>query len=129
MVSVTSASRFITSSPRYHPRYQSISSTYIRGLIPRNFAELSEAVPIALKCICKKIEPRIGPTICWASSGSHLFNALMINLKEVFLGKFSQDFLSIYILYFLQVQESIESSDKYEITSLVFPGNMYISRY
>ena len=32
MVSVTSASR-------YHPRYQSRSSMYIRGLIPRNFAE------------------------------------------------------------------------------------------
>ena len=39
MVSVTSASR-------YHPRYQSRSSMYIRGLIPRNFAELAEAVPI-----------------------------------------------------------------------------------
>ena len=39
MVSVTSASR-------YHPRYQNRSSMYIRGLIPRNFAELAEAVPI-----------------------------------------------------------------------------------
>ena len=35
MVSVTPASR-----------YQSRSSMYIRGLIPRNFAELAEAVPI-----------------------------------------------------------------------------------
>ena len=40
MVSATSASR-------YHPRYQSRSSMYIRGLIPRNFAELAEVVPIA----------------------------------------------------------------------------------
>ena len=46
MVSVTSASRFITSVPHQHPRYQSRSSMYIRGLIPRNFAELAESVPI-----------------------------------------------------------------------------------
>ena len=39
MVSLTSASR-------YHKRYQSRSSMYVRGLIPRNFAELAEAVPI-----------------------------------------------------------------------------------
>ena len=53
MVSVTSASRFITSAPHYHPRYQSRSSMYIRGLIPRNFAELAEAVPIASKGLGK----------------------------------------------------------------------------
>ena len=46
MVSVTSASRFITPSSRYHPCYQSRSSMYIRGLIQQNFAELVEAVPI-----------------------------------------------------------------------------------
>ena len=46
MVSVTSASRYITSASHYHPRYQSRSSMYIRGLIPRNFAELAEAVSI-----------------------------------------------------------------------------------
>ena len=46
MDSVTSASRYITPTSRYLPRYQSRSSTYIRGLIPRNFAELAEAVPI-----------------------------------------------------------------------------------
>ena len=45
MVSVTSASRYITSASRYHPRYQSRSSMFNRGLIPRNFAELTEAVP------------------------------------------------------------------------------------
>ena len=42
MVSVKSASR-------YHPRYQSRSSMCIRGLFPRNFAELTEAVPIDAK--------------------------------------------------------------------------------
>ena len=48
MVSVTSASRYllVTSAPRYHPRYQSRSSMYIRGLILRTFAELVVAVPI-----------------------------------------------------------------------------------
>ena len=48
MVSVTSASRYITPASRYHPRYQSRSSMYILGLIPRNFAELAEAVPVAI---------------------------------------------------------------------------------
>ena len=46
MVSVTSASRYITSASRYHSRYKSRSSMYILVLIPRNFAELAEAVPI-----------------------------------------------------------------------------------
>ena len=46
LVSVTSASRYITPEARYHPRYQSGSSMYIRGLIPRNFADLAEPVPI-----------------------------------------------------------------------------------
>ena len=46
MVSVTPASRYITSASRYHPRFQSRSSMYIRGLIPWNFAELAEAVLI-----------------------------------------------------------------------------------
>ena len=48
MVSVTSAPRYITSASRYHPRYQSRSSMYIRGLIPLNFAELAEAVLIGV---------------------------------------------------------------------------------
>ena len=47
MVSVTSASRYITSASRYNPRYQSRSSMYTRGLIPRSFEGLAEAVPIA----------------------------------------------------------------------------------
>ena len=49
MVSVTSASRYITSVSRYYPRYQSRSSMYIRGLIPRNVKELAEAVPIIVE--------------------------------------------------------------------------------
>ena len=51
MVHVTSASRYITSESRYHPRYRSRSSMYILGLIPRNFAELAEAVPIGYRDI------------------------------------------------------------------------------
>ena len=46
MVSVTSASRYIASASRYHPRFQSMSSMCIRGLSPRNFSELAMAVPI-----------------------------------------------------------------------------------
>ena len=46
MVSVTSASSYITSASLYHPRYQSRFSMFIHGLIPRNFAELAEAVGI-----------------------------------------------------------------------------------
>ena len=38
-----SASRYITSASRYHPRYESRPSMCIRGLIPRNFAELAAA--------------------------------------------------------------------------------------
>ena len=56
MVSVTTASRYITSASRYHPRYQSRSSMYIRGLIPRNFEELAEAVPIGTT-LEKQLEP------------------------------------------------------------------------
>ena len=43
MVSVTSASHYVTSASRY----QSRSSMYILGLIPRNSTELAEAFPIA----------------------------------------------------------------------------------
>ena len=51
MVYVTSALRNITSASRYYPRYHSRSSMYIRGLIPRNFTEFAEVVPIAFnKC-------------------------------------------------------------------------------
>ena len=46
MVSVMSASRYITSASRYHLRYQGRSSMYIRGLIPRIFEELAEAFQI-----------------------------------------------------------------------------------
>ena len=48
MVSVMSASRYITSVSRYHQRYQSRSSMYIRGLIPWNFMQSAKEVPIAV---------------------------------------------------------------------------------
>ena len=44
MVSVMSASRYVTSASQY----QSRSLMYIRGLIPINSTELAEAVPIGL---------------------------------------------------------------------------------
>ena len=44
MVSVTSASRYLTSTSRY----QSRPSMYIRGLIPRNSMELAEAFQIEI---------------------------------------------------------------------------------
>ena len=37
MVSMTSASHYITSASCYHPRYQSRSQMYICGMIPRNW--------------------------------------------------------------------------------------------
>ena len=55
MVSVKSGSHSIMSVSRYHPRYQSRSSMYIRGLIPRNFAEFAEAVPIAISAVLEII--------------------------------------------------------------------------
>ena len=42
MVSVTSASRYVTPASRY----QSRSSMYILGLIPQNSTEFAQAVPI-----------------------------------------------------------------------------------
>ena len=41
VASVTPASRYITSASRFLLRYQSRSSMYIRGLIPRNSAKLA----------------------------------------------------------------------------------------
>ena len=48
MVSVMSASCYITSASHYHLGYQSRSSMYICGLFTRNFAKLAEAVPIGV---------------------------------------------------------------------------------
>ena len=61
ILSVTSASRNVTSASCYHPRYQSRSSMYICGLIPRNFAELAEVVPNDHRCEgrIEKSVPRI----------------------------------------------------------------------
>ena len=44
MVSLT----WFLSASSYHPRYQIRSPMYIRGLIPRNFAEFAKAVPIGV---------------------------------------------------------------------------------
>ena len=46
----------VTSALRYHPRDQRRSSMYIRGLIPRNFAELAEAVSIVYHVVLSLIE-------------------------------------------------------------------------
>ena len=48
IVSVTSASCYITSASRYHQRYQSRSSMYICGLISRNSTVLADTVPIGV---------------------------------------------------------------------------------
>ena len=53
MVSVTSAFRYVTTASHYDLRCQSRSSMYIRGLIPRNFAVLAEAVPIGSKAVVR----------------------------------------------------------------------------
>ena len=59
MISVTSSPRYITSKSRYHPLYQSRSAMYIRGLIPQNFAEFAEAVPIKMS-LCKSPDIKFG---------------------------------------------------------------------
>ena len=57
----------VISASRYHPRYQSTSSMYIRDLIPRNFAELAEAVPIGTACIpyYLDVDPHDKTLYCW----------------------------------------------------------------
>ena len=37
---------------------------YIRGRIPRNFAELAEAVPIAAVCRTQKLKKFLGAAVC-----------------------------------------------------------------
>ena len=74
MVSVTLASRYITSASRYHPRYQSRSSMYIRDRIPRNFAELAEAVPIAAVCRTQKLKYFLGAAVCRLRMHADYFN-------------------------------------------------------
>ena len=59
IVSVTSASRYVTPTSRY----QSRSSMYIRGLIPRNYTELAETVTIDIKtCPFQKLS---GPCLTY----------------------------------------------------------------
>ena len=52
MVSVMSASRYVTSASHYQSRY----SMYIRGLISRNSTALAEAVPIGILCKCRQMD-------------------------------------------------------------------------
>ena len=58
-ISVTPASRYIPSASRYHPRYQRRSSMYIRGLMPRNFTEIAEAILIGFLTICQSTYWRV----------------------------------------------------------------------
>ena len=83
MVSVTSASCYIMSASRCHPRYQSRFS-YIRGLSPRNFAELVKVVPIE--------ENTRHPANNWTYTSRSLFNnckpiVSQIYLKILFINK------------------------------------------
>ena len=66
VVSETSASRDITTASRFHPRYQSRSSMYIRNLIPRNSAVIAEAVPVTY-LFCYVTDPTIlvDPILFW----------------------------------------------------------------
>ena len=83
MVSVTSALRYITTASRYHPCYQSISSMYIRGLILRNFAELTDAVPIVeVRYGLLKYHERDNNLLqCYASRWGHLTSIEMSQVK------------------------------------------------
>ena len=102
---MTSATRYITSASRYHPRYQSRSSMYIRDLIPRNFAELTEPVPIGLDVItilwltkcCTDSELHYGDVLCFSKYCIYMvrhycgmlskccINMVRHNCKSVFL--------------------------------------------
>ena len=90
MVSVTSASCYIMSASHYYPHFQYRSSMYIRGLIPRNLAELAEAVLIATHVDMRMIQQnrekrsthkRKNTFKAWSSS--NLFDSIMIFLKVV----------------------------------------------
>ena len=65
---ITSASRYITPASRYQPHYQSKSSMYTCGRIPRNFAELVEAVPIG--------------SFCWTSTHYYLLHFRTGSFKQ-----------------------------------------------
>ena len=78
MMSVTSTSHYITSVSRYHPRYLNRSSMYIRVLIPRNFAEFAEAVPIEFKYV--RPCPEVIKLFSYSTQLSTKF-ILLINVK------------------------------------------------
>ena len=82
MVSVISASRYITPASCYHPRYQSRSSMYIRGLIPQNFAELAEAALIGWHVCPMKTQI----SLCiHAVLSEYLMGALLVAKGSIFL--------------------------------------------
>ena len=67
----------VKSALRYRPRYQSRSSMYIRGPIPRNFAELAEAVPIG-RHLRTRVTPCFVPlTLCMLCIFHDLFCRLL----------------------------------------------------
>ena len=74
MVPVMLASRYITSASLYNPRYQSRSSMYIRGLIPLNFTELAEAVPISVNNIYSNIKYIEIQQIHYIYNTIHIYN-------------------------------------------------------
>ena len=82
MVYVTPASRYIT----YASRYQSISSMYIRGLIPRNPTELAKAFPIDPEydkiVLCAQPTKRIDFFVCAANTVIRLGRCPGYNDKE-----------------------------------------------
>ena len=66
MVSVTSASSYVTSASRY----QSRSSMYIRGLFPRNSTELAEVVPIKSSSTSTTLRRRPSMALCRRASNA-----------------------------------------------------------
>ena len=77
MFFVMPASCYITSASRF----QSRSSMYIRGLIPRNFAELTEAVPIVGGGVA-----RVRSLFCFAVlSVIFSFESILMGKRELFV--------------------------------------------
>ena len=68
----------------YNPRYQTRSAMYIRGLIPRNFGEFAEAVPIVL-----------ADAISWEISRADLFLSVYGILREYLTERLSTFYKTI----------------------------------
>ena len=109
MVSVTSASHYITSASRYHPhRY----SMYIRGQIPRNFAEIGRGSSV-WKVRLRSASASAQTKIAWV---------LSCNPLSVFVNSILQE-PSCKILYFdvayLQVGANVDITHQQKFTQLV----------